>query len=104
MQPLPAHQTKHLQQLDYPLPSGQVVSIVQNDSLEDSTGRTLWLGAQVLAIYLHDLFGGSEKAYTSVSGGTKRRKRVIDVGGGTGAFYLAVEASVADSDPSFSCL
>lgn len=85
MQPLPAHQTKHLQQLEYPLPSGPVVNIVQNDSLKDSTGRTLWLGAQILAVYLHDLFGGSEKSYTSGAGGKKRRKRVIDLGSGTGA-------------------
>ncbi|ORY61945.1 hypothetical protein BCR35DRAFT_283426, partial [Leucosporidium creatinivorum] len=95
MQPLPAHQTKHLQQLEYPLPSGQFVNIVQNDSLEDSTGRTLWLGAQVLAVYLHDLFG-SDKSYKSVAGGAKRRKTVCDLGSGTGLLALSLNAQGFD--------
>ena len=77
MQPLPAHQTKHLPVIEYPLPSGQVVSLAQAISLEnDSTGRTLWLGAQVLAVYLHDLLG------------SVRGKTCIDLGSGTGALDL----------------
>lgn len=76
MQPLPAHQTKHLPSIDYSLPSGQVVQLKQAISLEnDSTGRTLWLGAQVLAVYLNELLGATGN----------RRKTCIDLGSGTGA-------------------
>ncbi|KAL8283121.1 hypothetical protein RQP46_005899 [Phenoliferia psychrophenolica] len=83
-QPLPAHQTKDLASLDYPLPSGQRVLISQDDANTDSTGRTVWLGAQVLAVYLHDLLR-AEKPFIEVRGGTKRRRRVIELGAGTGA-------------------
>lgn len=47
MSPLPASDTKHLDALSYELPSGVIVEIAQNGSAADSTGRSLWLGAQV---------------------------------------------------------
>lgn len=86
MQPLPAHQTKHLATIDYPLPSGQAVALRQAISLEnDSTGRTLWLGAQVLSVYLHQLLG-------NVKG-----KSCIDLGSGTGASIARLCAAFADN-------
>lgn len=46
--PLPAHETKSVKLLDYSLfPSSESVSLAQDDTLLDSTGRTVWLGAQV---------------------------------------------------------
>ena len=101
--PLPAHQTKHLASLEYPLPCGRSVTITQDDSntADPSTGRTVWLGAQVcsvepprfsfadqlpsqvLAVYLHDLLKG-EKPFIEVRG-VKRRRRVVELGSGTGA-------------------
>lgn len=46
--PLPASETKCTAVLDYPLwPQEASVQIRQDNSLADSTGRTVWLGAQV---------------------------------------------------------
>lgn len=84
--PLPAHQTKHLPRLRYPLPDGTIVDIQQDgggatarNGASSSTGRTIWLGGQILAGYL-----------ASIKHATRRKKDgsrpvAIDVGSGTGA-------------------
>ena len=54
MAPLPAHQTKHVKKLEYDLfPLERIVVINQDDTVEQSsTGRTVWLGAQVRSLLL----------------------------------------------------
>ncbi|GAA5894795.1 hypothetical protein JCM6882_006682 [Rhodosporidiobolus microsporus] len=79
MNNLPAHATKHLAELPYTLPNGTRVVLTQNDAQSDSTGRTVWLGAQVLSVYLNDLLGR-----------LKRKQRVIELGSGTGLLSLSL--------------
>ncbi|GAA5822811.1 hypothetical protein JCM11251_004388 [Rhodosporidiobolus azoricus] len=79
MNNLPAHATKHLAELPYSLPNGTRVSLTQNDAQTDSTGRTVWLGAQVLSVYLYDLVGRP-----------KRKQRVAELGSGTGLLCLSL--------------
>ncbi|GAA6023047.1 hypothetical protein JCM11491_000375 [Sporobolomyces phaffii] len=86
---LPAYDSKEHNVLDYVLPNGTRVSIHQDSSSPDSTGRTIWLGAQVLAVYLHDLFG-STSALGSTSRRGKSRQTVVDVGAGTGLVSLSL--------------
>ncbi|GAA5986709.1 hypothetical protein JCM11641_007744, partial [Rhodosporidiobolus odoratus] len=81
----PAHETKHLTELQYTLPNGTRVCIAQDASSADSTGRTVWLGAQVLAVYLHDVL---KPPRPSLPGG--RRKRVLELGSGTGLLGLSL--------------
>ncbi|TNY21603.1 putative methyltransferase-domain-containing protein [Rhodotorula diobovata] len=83
---LPAHATKEEQLLEYTLPDGSIVPIVQDSSLPDSTGRTVWLGAQVLSVYLHDLLA------TSSSLSSRSTQRAIDLGSGTGLVALSLAA------------
>ncbi|BGP45851.1 hypothetical protein JCM10450v2_001686 [Rhodotorula kratochvilovae] len=83
---LPAHATKHLPLLDYILPDGTPVHIAQDNTTPDSTGRTVWLGAQVLSVYLHDLLSSSS------SSSTRATQRAIDLGSGTGLVALSLAA------------
>ncbi|GAA5848167.1 hypothetical protein JCM8547_004430 [Rhodosporidiobolus lusitaniae] len=76
---LPAHQTKHLAELPYTLPDGTAVVLKQDCETPDSTGRTVWLGAQVLAVYLSDFLGRNVQ-----------RKKVIELGSGTGLLALSL--------------
>lgn len=98
--PRPAHETKELALLSYPLfPSAVRVELHQDASLPDSTGRTVWLGAQVrpisipsrplttaqvLSIYLQHL----KLKPTKLVARQLVRKRVIDLGSGTGLLSL----------------
>jgi SAM-dependent methyltransferase len=50
-------------------------------------GRTIWLGAQVLSVYLHDLLGSMSRLK-----GQSRRERVLDVGAGTGLASLSLSS------------
>ncbi|GAA5932811.1 uncharacterized protein JCM15063_002211 [Sporobolomyces koalae] len=85
---LPAHETKHLDTLDYLLPNGTRVIVHQDGTTPDSTGRTVWLGAQVLAVYLHDLHKLGSLVSAKVS--KQRRPTAIDVGAGTGLSALSL--------------
>ncbi len=113
---LPASLTKHLETLSHPLPSRPEVllkinqisasTITQDESNENvtagststgTTGTTLWLGGQVMACYIADVIGRGDHDLTKSSkgesreagdgSGKKKRKRVIELGGGVG--YLA---------------
>ena len=84
----PAPETKDVRTLSYQLwPAEDVVTLHQDNGINDTTGSTLWLGAQVrpglrehglsaqvLAIYL-------EKQYRDHA----RPLRCIELGAGTGA-------------------
>ncbi|GAA5978395.1 hypothetical protein JCM10908_004338 [Rhodotorula pacifica] len=88
MQNLPAHATKHIQELEYTLPDPDRTQILlhQDNQTANSTGRTVWLGAQVLSVYLHDLLASS----SSSSSAAAAPKRAIDLGSGTGLVALAL--------------
>ncbi|BGP29955.1 hypothetical protein JCM10296v2_001707 [Rhodotorula toruloides] len=79
MHNLPAHTTKHCQELAYTLPNGTEVTIAQDDASSDSTGRTVWLGAQVLSVYLQHTLGTARRGW-----------RALDIGSGTGLVPLTL--------------
>ena len=72
--------------LGYVLPGHATVPVKQDNTLADSTGRTVWLGAQVLSVYLADLLSASS---TSCARSTQR---AIDLGSGTGLVALSLAA------------
>lgn len=81
--PLPAHETKNEPILYYPvLPTSLVLELKQSDTTQNTTGSTLWLGAQVLAVYLFDLYGSKPRPPAPTEG--SRRPRAIDLGAGVG--------------------
>ncbi|GAA5922666.1 hypothetical protein JCM3775_005808 [Rhodotorula graminis] len=82
----PAHATKDQLVLDYVLPGQHTVTVEQDNSLADSTGRTVWLGAQVLAVYLADLLS------TSSTSASRSTQRAVDLGSGTGLVALSLAA------------
>lgn len=75
---LPAHHTKHLQILDYPLNETQFIHLTQLDNGE-SNGTALWLGAQCLSSYL-----AANVASITPRISVGSRPRVIEVGSGIG--------------------
>lgn len=75
--PLPAHETKGEAILYYPvLPTSLVLALRQSDTAQNTTGSTLWLGAQILAVYLFDVYGSKPRRATP--------RRAIDLGAGVG--------------------
>lgn len=81
MSPLPAHETKHEPLLHYPvLPTPLVLDLTQSDTSQTTTGSTLWLGAQVLAVYLLELYGAGSKPPPR----NTKQLRAIDLGAGVG--------------------
>jgi protein N-lysine methyltransferase METTL21D len=77
MSPLPAHATKDVSPLNYPLTPAHTVHIVQKAPLNSiSTGTTLYLSSQLLAHYLQETRPRGEKA--------------IELGAGTGLVSLAL--------------
>lgn len=81
--PLPAHETKNEPVLYYPvLPTSLVLALKQSDTTHNTTGSTLWLGAQILALYLFDLYGSKPRPVAPTEG--SRRPRAIDLGAGVG--------------------
>ncbi|POY70166.1 hypothetical protein BMF94_6749 [Rhodotorula taiwanensis] len=92
MQNSPAHATKHISELDYLLPDRSTrVLVHQDDSTANSTGRTVWLGAQVLSVYLHDLLSSKS------SPAAQQRPRAIDLGSGTGLVALSLASMGYDA-------
>jgi predicted nicotinamide N-methyase len=81
----PAHTTKNVATLVYPLPpplSHKTLHLSQDSTAATTTGSTLWLGAQVLTIYLYSLYTPS----------TSSGKRALDLGAGIGLTSLALAA------------
>ncbi|KAF7969025.1 hypothetical protein HWV62_28640 [Athelia sp. TMB] len=81
---LPAHHTKHLQILDYPLNETQFIHLTQLDNGE-SNGTALWLGAQCLSSYL-----AANVASITPRISVGSRPRVIEVGSGIGLTALTL--------------
>lgn len=76
--PLPAHETKHISQLQYPFRTS-VFHLTQLDNgLTNGTG--LWLGAQCLSLFLADIYGRTVLRST--------RPRAIELGSGIGLSAL----------------
>ena len=77
MFPLPAHQTKDVSPLNYPLTSYKTVQIIQKSPLDSiSTGTTLYLSSQLLAHYIQETLPRGTKA--------------IELGAGTGLVSIAL--------------
>ena len=77
MYPRPAHQTKDISPLSYPLTPYKTVQIVQKAPLDSiSTGTTLYLSSQLLAHYLQETL--------------PRGTNAIEVGAGTGLVSIAL--------------
>lgn len=77
MFPLPAHQTKDVSPLSYPLTPYKTVQIVQKSPLDSiSTGTTLYLSSQLLAHYIQETLPRGTKA--------------IELGAGTGLVSIAL--------------
>lgn len=71
---LPAHQTKHIPILTYPHPH-HTFHLSQSDD-GHSNGTALWLGAQILSLYLaHHLKRPQPQ---------QRRPRAVELGSGVG--------------------
>ncbi|KAG2157332.1 hypothetical protein DEU56DRAFT_764038 [Suillus clintonianus] len=91
----PAHHTKHLPVLAYPF-NNAVFHLVQRDD-GTSNGTALWLGAQVLSIYLSAEFKG--KSRKTIATGTDNnssvlcdtaRTKAVELGSGIGLMALAL--------------
>lgn len=96
---LPASLTKHMDNLEHPLPR-QVSSranlqqsvILQQRSSQGTdtthtTGTTLWLGAQILSAYLAETL-----AFTTPS--AQPRRKAIELGGGVGFLAQVLQFKV----------
>ncbi|RSH84742.1 uncharacterized protein EHS24_006266 [Apiotrichum porosum] len=98
--PLPAPATKHLATLQHPLPRGGAVTLQQRASEADNTtGTTLWTGAQVLSAYLSK----------TVSSSTEKQTTVLELGAGIGFLALALaeaglDVVTTDIEPVLSVL
>jgi protein N-lysine methyltransferase METTL21D len=77
MFPQPAHQTKDVSPLNYPLTPYKAVQIIQKSPLDSvSTGTTLYLSSQLLAHYIQET--------------TPRGTNAIELGAGTGLVSIAL--------------
>ncbi|KAH8107030.1 hypothetical protein BXZ70DRAFT_269815 [Cristinia sonorae] len=82
--PLPAHQTKHIHQLEYPFRTACFHLSQLDNGL--TNGTALWLGAQCLSLYLADIFASKIKP----SNLPRARQTVIELGSGIGLTSLAM--------------
>lgn len=87
----PAHHTKHLPVLAYPLNNVAFHLVQRDDGI--SNGTALWLGAQVLSVYLSAEFKGKSK---TIETGTNNnmydtaRPKAVELGSGIGLMALAL--------------
>lgn len=84
MPPLPAHQTKSLATLSYLLHPSLSLTLTQSDSRASTTGSTLWLGAQLLSLYLISTLPAVPKQTS--------RPRALELGAGIGLTSLALSS------------
>jgi hypothetical protein len=73
--PLPAHHTKHLKMLEYPIGRDLIVNLSQLDD-ETTNGTTLWLAAQCLSLFLAN---SHKKPRHSIA-----RPKAVELGSGIG--------------------
>ncbi|KZS99050.1 hypothetical protein SISNIDRAFT_447898 [Sistotremastrum niveocremeum HHB9708] len=76
----PAHETKHIDALHYPVLNSLFTLVQSNDGT--TNGTTLWLGGQAMAIFLADLAPPRLLA--------NQRPRAIELGSGIGMTALAL--------------
>ncbi|KZP24794.1 hypothetical protein FIBSPDRAFT_734942 [Athelia psychrophila] len=100
---LPAHHTKHLQILDYPLNAAQTIRLTQLDDGK-SNGTALWLGGQCLSLYLAEHIRSIAPRYSSGA-----RPKALDLGSGIGLTPLTLaslgwDVLATDIDPVLAVL
>ena len=76
---LPAHETKHIAELEYPFQQ-HVFRLTQLDN-GLSNGTALWLGAQCLSVFLAHVYGSKHRTKQSPA---SKRPRAIELGSGIG--------------------
>ncbi|GAK68261.1 uncharacterized protein PAN0_058c6502 [Moesziomyces antarcticus] len=81
---LPAHQTKHLSELVYRLPRIDTAFRLLQRNDTNSTGSSLWLSSQVLSAFLLHTYAKPQLR----SGSNVKRKRMLELGSGTGLLSL----------------
>ncbi|KAG1768361.1 hypothetical protein EDD22DRAFT_1002118 [Suillus occidentalis] len=91
----PAHHTKHLPVLAYPFNNVAFHLVQRDDGI--SNGTALWLGAQVLSVYLSAEFKGKSRKTieTGMDNSTlvlhdTERPKVVELGSGIGLTALAL--------------
>jgi len=90
---LPAHRTKHLPLLvDYPFGSARFSLSQTDDGRLKTTGSTLWLGSQVLSLYLRQVVS----TRIQLADGLHRPVKVIELGSGIGLSALALASLGCD--------
>lgn len=80
---LPAHQTKHLPELVYRFPSIDTSFRLAQRNDTSSTGSSLWLSSQVLSSFLLHTYAKGQQGNDE-----KARKRILELGSGTGLLSL----------------
>lgn len=94
----PAHHTKHLPVLAYPFNDVAFHLVQRDDGI--SNGTALWLGAQVLSVYLSAEFKGKSK---TIETGTNNnmydtaRPKAVELGSGIG-LMACVRLSIDDRE------
>ncbi|KAL7266798.1 hypothetical protein RUND412_010640 [Rhizina undulata] len=84
---IPSHKTKSTPLLHYPiLPTSLVLTLTQSDTAENTTGSTLWLGSQLLSLYLTDIYYKAK----SLPAQARRNPRAIELGAGVGLTSLVL--------------
>lgn len=73
--PLPAHSTKHLKTLKYPINHDLILDLSQLDD-GNSNGTGLWLSAQCLSLYLAASHNGRSRSAA--------RPKAVELGSGIG--------------------
>ncbi|KAI6005528.1 hypothetical protein EDD15DRAFT_2506781 [Pisolithus albus] len=95
--PLPAHQTKHLDTLEYPF-INSTFHLAQSSN-GTSHGTALWLGAQLLSAYL-----AAELKDVHSKPKTETRPRAVELGSGIGLTALALASLGYDVLATDTCL
>ncbi|KDQ18029.1 hypothetical protein BOTBODRAFT_29341 [Botryobasidium botryosum FD-172 SS1] len=83
---LPAHDTKHIPELRHPFLSTEFALRQLCDG--GHNGTALWLGGQILALYLADTLSNAQTR--GGAGRDGRRKRAVELGSGVGLTALAL--------------
>lgn len=92
-EPLPAHQTKHIPTLSYPH-LGHTFHLTQSDD-GHSNGTALWLGAQILSLYL--------AYHLKLPAHQQRRPRAVELGSGVGLTACVCRLSMTALQPINAC-
>lgn len=92
----PAHETKHIPLLAYPLRDTLFYLVQLDNGATNGTG--LWLGAQCLSLYLADLYKNKASSFGTPAGAN--RPRAIELGSGIGLSACVLIAAFSWYKPS----